>query len=71
MSSFRSNIVLVPLAVFASGTQNIARQLKTVAEKHVSAVAPHGVALEARRIGCDLPDATVIRLTPSQIRILD
>ena len=71
MSSFQSAVILVPLELFASGMQNLAATLKTAVNQQISSATSDGVALKARQIGCELPDTTVIRLTPSQVRILD
>ncbi|MGA9489649.1 MAG: hypothetical protein WBV80_05270 [Mycobacterium sp.] len=75
MSSFESAVILLPLALFAGGMQNLLawpdyEQRLSQARQQISAASDDGVVLRARHIGCGLPDTTLIRLTPAQVRIL-
>jgi hypothetical protein len=85
VSSFQSAVSLLPLASLASGMQNflewsdyeqhlkdqdVAAAMKTEVNQQISSTTSDGIPLKARQIGCELPDTTMIRLTPSQIRIL-
>lgn len=68
-------MILLPLALFAGGMQNLLawpnyEQRLNQARQQISSASDDGVVLRARHIGCDLPDTTLIRLTPSEIRIL-
>lgn len=69
MSSFDSAVMLLPPALSAGGTQYLLKWSDRERRQQNSATSDDGLALRASHIGCELPDTTLMRITPTQVRI--